>query len=163
MAQLQEAITQTESCDAGETIFERGAPGDTCYIIVSGEVEVLVPDALGNEIVVSTLGTGDFFGEIALLQSVPRTAAVRATQSSHFLVLNRRSLGTVSRIAPSVVEMLMEISRRRLRARMQDPQELVSPLRESLRVRFERSRRCAGSSRAYICTVWAKTPNLESA
>ena len=129
MAQLQEAITQTETCDAGETIFERGAPGDTCYIIVSGEVEVLVPDALGNEIVVSTLGAGDFFGEIALLQSVPRTAAVHATQSSHFLVLNRRSLGTVSRIAPSVVEMLMEISRRRLETRMRDPQELVSPLR----------------------------------
>jgi CRP-like cAMP-binding protein/Flp pilus assembly protein TadD len=129
MAQLQEAITQTESREGGETIFERGAPGDTCYIIVKGEVEVLVPDALGNEVVVSTLGVGDFFGEIALLQSVPRTAAVRTTQLSRFLVLNRRLLGTVLRVAPSVVEMLMEISRRRLETRMRDPQEFLSPLR----------------------------------
>ncbi len=129
MAQLQRAIPQTEVHEAGETIVERGAPGDTCYVIVTGQVEVLVPDALGNEVVVSTLGPGDFFGEIALLQSVPRTAAVRTTQPSRFLVLNRRSLATISRVAPSVVEMLMEIGRRRLETRMRDPQELVSPLR----------------------------------
>jgi CRP-like cAMP-binding protein len=129
MAQLQQAITTTELREAGETIFDRAAPGDTCYIIATGQVEVLVPDALGNEVVVSTLGPGDFFGEIALLQSVPRTASVRTTQPSHFLVLNRRSLGTVSQVAPSVVEILMEISRRRLETRIRDPQELVSPLR----------------------------------
>jgi CRP-like cAMP-binding protein/Flp pilus assembly protein TadD len=129
MAQLEQAISQTEAHEAGETIFERGASGDTCYIIAAGEVEVLVPDALGNEVVVSTLGPGDFFGEIALLQSVPRTATVRTTQPSHFLALNRRLLGTVSQVVPSVIEMLMEISRRRLEARMRDPQELVSPLR----------------------------------
>ena len=129
MAQLQQAISQIEEHEAGEVIVERGAPGDTCYIIVSGQVEVVVPDALGNEVVVSTLGPGDFFGEIALLQSVPRTAAVRTTQPSRFLVLNRRSLSTVSQVAPSVVEMLVEIGRRRLETRMRDPQELVSPLR----------------------------------
>jgi CRP-like cAMP-binding protein/tetratricopeptide (TPR) repeat protein len=129
MAQLRRATTTTKFHEAGETIFERGTPGVTCYIISSGQVEVLVPDALGNEVVVSTLGPGDFFGEIALLQSVPRTASVRTTESSHFLVLNRRSLGTVSQVAPSVVEILMEISRRRLETRIRDPQELVSPLR----------------------------------
>ena len=129
MAQLQEAIAQTESYAAGETIFERGAPGDTCYLIVEGEVEVLAPDALGNEVVVSTLGPGDFVGEIALLQSVPRTATVCTTQASRFLVLNRNLLATVARVAPSVTEMLIEISRRRLETRMRDPQELVSPLR----------------------------------
>ncbi len=129
IAQLQQAITQTESHEAGEVIFERGAPGDTCYVIVTGQVEVLAPDALGNEVIVSTLGPGDFFGEIALLQSVPRTASVRTTQPSRFLVLNRRSLATVSQVAPLVVEMLMEIGRRRLETRMRDPQELMSPLR----------------------------------
>lgn len=129
MAQLQGAIAQTESYAAGETIFERGAPGDTCYLIVEGEVEVLAPDALGNQVAVSTLGPGDFVGEIALLQSVPRTATVRTTQASRFLVLNRNLLATVARVAPSVTEMLIEISRRRLETRMRDPQELVSPLR----------------------------------
>ena len=129
ISQLQQAVTQAELHDAGEIIFERGTPGDTCYVIVTGEVEVLVPDALGNEVVVSTLGPGDFFGEIALLQSVPRTATVCTTKPSRFLVLDRRSLVNVAQVAPSVVEMLMEIGRRRLEARMRDPQELMSPLR----------------------------------
>jgi CRP-like cAMP-binding protein len=129
MGQLQAAISDVESYEAGQTIFERGAPGDTCYLIVSGEVEVLVPDALGNEVIVTMLGPGDFVGEIALLQSVPRTATVRTTQPARFLLLSRHLMATVSRIAPSVIEMLMEISRRRLETRMRDPQELVSPLR----------------------------------
>lgn len=129
MAQLQQAIAQTESRKSGETVFERGEPGDKCYVIVTGQVEVLVTDALGNDVLVSTLGAGDFFGEVALLQSVPRTATVRTTQPSRFLVLDRDLLGTVSQVAPSVAEMLMEISRRRLETRIRDPQELVSPLR----------------------------------
>jgi CRP-like cAMP-binding protein/tetratricopeptide (TPR) repeat protein len=129
IAALRQAVTQTESCEAGEVIFKRGDPGDTCYVIIEGQVEVTVPDALGNAVVVSTLGPGDFFGEIALLQSVPRTATVAITQPSRFLVLDRRSLATVSQIAPAVGEMLVEIGRRRLEARMRDPQELMSPLR----------------------------------
>ena len=129
IAELQRAGAHMESREAGAVIFKRGEPGDTCYVIVAGQVEVTVPDALGNEVVVSTLGPGDFFGEIALLQSVPRTATIATSQFSRFLVLNRRSLATVSQVAPSVVEMLVEIGRRRLEARMRDPQELVSPLR----------------------------------
>jgi CRP-like cAMP-binding protein/Flp pilus assembly protein TadD len=129
MTQLQQAVVQTESRKSGETVFERGEPGDTCYVIVTGQVEVLVTDALGNDVMVSTLGAGDFFGEVALLQSVSRTATVRTSQPSRFLVLDRDLLGTISQVAPSVAEMLMEISRRRLETRIRDPQELVSPLR----------------------------------
>jgi CRP-like cAMP-binding protein/Flp pilus assembly protein TadD len=129
MAQLRQAITQTEFRRSGDTIFERGEPGDKCYVIVTGQVKVLVTDALGNDVVVSTLGAGDFFGEVALLQSVPRTATVRTTQPSTLLVLNHDLLETISHMAPSVAEMLMEISRRRLETRIRDPQELVSPLR----------------------------------
>jgi CRP-like cAMP-binding protein/Tfp pilus assembly protein PilF len=129
LTQLQQAIVQTESRKSGETVFERGEPGNTCYLILTGQVEVLVTDALGNDVVVSTLGSGDFFGEVALLQSVPRTATVRTTQPSHFLVLDRDLLRTISQVVPSVAEMLMEISRRRLETRIRDPQELLSPLR----------------------------------
>jgi CRP-like cAMP-binding protein/Tfp pilus assembly protein PilF len=129
MAQLLQAITDTETRKSGEIIFERGEPGNTCYVIIEGQVEVLVTDALGNEVLVSTLGSGDFFGEVALLQSVPRTATVRTKQPSRFLVLHHELLGTISQVAPSVVEMLMEISRRRLETRIRDPQELISPLR----------------------------------
>jgi MFS family permease len=58
---------------AGDLVFRRGDLGERFYVISRGEVEV---DAGGQEPIV--LGRGDFFGEIALLARVPRTATVKA-------------------------------------------------------------------------------------
>jgi MFS family permease len=60
----------------GAVVFRRGDRGDSFYVISSGEIEV---DAGRPELIV--LGRGDFFGEIALLADVPRTATVRARQA----------------------------------------------------------------------------------
>ena len=60
----------------GAVVFRRGDPGDSFYVISRGEIEV---DAGRPEPIV--LGRGDFFGEIALLAEVPRTATVRARQA----------------------------------------------------------------------------------
>ncbi len=118
--------SDVETFEANQTIFRRGDRGDKCYIIVKGEVEVLVPDALGNNIVVSKLGKGDFFGEIALIERVPRTATICTTRPSKFVVLNHRTFTLLNDKAPAVLKILTEIAQRRLEARTQDP---VSPLR----------------------------------
>ena len=98
-------------------------------IIATGQVEVLVPDALGNDVVVSKLGKGDFFGEVALFKKVPRTATVRTTKPTKLLKLTERSLSLLNHKAPEVSDILTDIAQRRLEARSGDPEENLSPLR----------------------------------
>jgi len=69
---------------AGETIFQKGDPGDRFYVVDDGSVEVLT-DAQQPVV----LHRGDFFGEIALLRDVPRTATVRARTDARLYALGR--------------------------------------------------------------------------
>lgn len=59
--------------EAGAVVFEQGDAGDRYYLIESGEADVV-----GDGRIVATLGSGEGFGEIALLRRTPRTATVRA-------------------------------------------------------------------------------------
>ena len=68
-----------------EDIIRVGERGDAMYFIVAGEVAVERPDAKPV-----TLRTGQFFGEIALIDDRPRTATVRAVTTCQFLVLKVR-------------------------------------------------------------------------
>ncbi len=69
---------------AGEYVVREGEPGDDYYVVASGTVTV---EQRGREI--RTLAPGDAFGEIALLEPVPRTASVRADGPVTLLVIDR--------------------------------------------------------------------------
>jgi MFS family permease len=70
---------------AGDVIIREGDPGDLFYVVEGGEVEVVGTDGS----VVATLGPGSYFGEIALLKDVPRTATVRALTDVALMTLDR--------------------------------------------------------------------------
>jgi hypothetical protein len=83
---------------AGEAVFSQGEHGDRFYVIESGRAEVS-----GDGAEPKTLGAGEFFGEIALLRDVPRTATVRAAGELKLYAIERDDfIAAVTGHAPSL-------------------------------------------------------------
>jgi glucose-6-phosphate 1-dehydrogenase len=94
---------------AGDYIIRKGDPGSEMYIICRGQVEVL--DAAGKRLTV--LGEGDFFGELSLLLSAPRTASIRAIASCDLFVLGQSDFNRVLTVYPQFANSLREAARKR--------------------------------------------------
>ncbi|HWP29356.1 MAG TPA: Crp/Fnr family transcriptional regulator [Chloroflexota bacterium] len=100
----------------GETIFHKGDPGSGLYILTGGQVKIVLPSETGEEALLAVLEAGDFFGELALFDGLPRSATVVAVQNAEVLVLHRDDfLGFVAR-NPEVAIALFGVLSRRLRA-----------------------------------------------
>ncbi|WP_296491867.1 cyclic nucleotide-binding domain-containing protein [Rhodoferax sp.] len=88
---------------AGETIVTQGEPGDSYFIILSGEAEVWITDPLSDETtMVAVLGDADAFGEEALLLGGSRTATVRMNTPGRLLVLKKTDFDEL--LKPNMVE-----------------------------------------------------------
>ena len=88
---------EAQTVPAGTEVIRQGDPGDNFYVIESGRLRVAVDGGPSGE-----LGPGEFFGEIALLLNVPRTATVVAETESRLQVLDREEfLAAVTGHAPS--------------------------------------------------------------
>jgi MFS family permease len=97
LEQLARALVQVPIA-RDEEVVRQGGGGDRFYLIDSGTFDVVVDGAS-----VANLETGDYFGEIALLRDVPRTATVRAREDAMLLALDRRDfIPAVAGYAPSL-------------------------------------------------------------
>lgn len=81
---------------AGDFVFEQGDPATNFYVIEKGEVEVIRRHPQNGDQVLAILGPGDFFGEMALINNSPRTAAVRARTTLEVVVMGRNVFTQVS-------------------------------------------------------------------
>ena len=101
---------------AGAPVFAYGDPGDSLYIIRAGTVEIFITDDTGQRIVLETSTAGDYFGEISLLDSGPRTASVVATEDLEALRLDRPDLEQFLTRYPSAALDMLAVMGRRLRS-----------------------------------------------
>jgi CRP-like cAMP-binding protein len=75
-----------------ETIFHQGDPGDALHIVSSGAIKIVLPSLEGDEAIIATLRSGDFFGELALLDGAPRSATAVALETTETWTLPRAAL-----------------------------------------------------------------------
>ena len=84
----------------GKTLFEAGQPGESIYVVNSGEIELSIKDNAGQKIVLTVARKDDFFGELSLLDNRSRSATAVALIDSELLSLGRDDLILLFRKRP---------------------------------------------------------------
>ena len=108
-------FTREQRYVRGAVIVRQGDPGDALYVVRSGAVKVVLIGNDGREVILGTLGVGDHFGELSLIDDQPRSAHVLATQATTLLVLRREDFRRQVERQPRVAWALMAELSRRLR------------------------------------------------
>lgn len=85
-----------------ETVCLQGDPGLGMYVVLNGEVEVFVNDENNRKNSLAILGSGEFFGELSLIDNSPRSATVIATKKSELLGFFQPDLIEINRKNPSM-------------------------------------------------------------
>ena len=73
----------------GELIVEHGRKSNALYILLTGRARVLTADARGREVILAVLQSGDYVGEMSLIDNEPHSATVRAEVQTDMLILGR--------------------------------------------------------------------------
>jgi CRP/FNR family cyclic AMP-dependent transcriptional regulator len=107
------ALTRERTYPKGSVIVFEDDPGDALYLVASGQVKVVLIGEDGREVILSVLGEGTFFGEMALLDNQPRSAHVIAMEESRLLLLRRDDFQARILQSPAVaISLLGELSGR---------------------------------------------------
>jgi len=96
-------------------VVSEGDPTDSLYVVLSGRVKVFVADENGREVVVNTIGAGDFFGEL-VLDGQARAASVMTLEPSRFFVMPQRDAEALLTGNPQFARHLVRKLIRRVRS-----------------------------------------------
>ncbi len=108
-------LAQIKKLAKDTTIFHAGDPADAVYVVASGRVKVVVTSSDGKEFILTVLGAGQVFGEMALLESTTRSASVITLSAVELLAINRADFQRLLDSNPRISQRLMAILSRRLR------------------------------------------------
>jgi potassium-dependent mechanosensitive channel len=98
-------IGDRQHIEEQQILFNEGDPGDAFYIILSGSVEVFLAKLDKH---LATLKAGAFFGEVALMLNIPRTASIQTLEDTILFSLNRSKFEQFLQEYPEVAELIIQ-------------------------------------------------------
>ena len=135
-----EQTAQIRRYKPNKTIFQEGDAGDGIYIIIEGAVQISAVVGQGERRVLSRIGPGDFFGEMAVLDNEPRSATAMAETDAQIYFIPREELLVMLERSPRLaVGLVREFSLRMRDFNRQYIQEVLQAERLTLVGRFARS------------------------
>lgn len=129
--------TTTRKLKAKEVLFRKGDPGNQLFGILAGSLKVMAVGADGKDVVFGLMRPGEVLGEIALLDSEPRSATVVAVEATNLVTLHRRDFVPFLEKHPQAAIGLAAVLAarvRRLSERAEDRQTLPLPARIAKRL-----------------------------
>ena len=106
-------------------VFQEGEAGEVLLIILSGKVKVLLSGKDGQEFILAMLGPGNFFGEMAILESAPRSASVMTVEPCEFLLLSQKDVTALLKKYPGIALKILKNLSQRLRRTTEQIRSLV--------------------------------------
>jgi CRP/FNR family transcriptional regulator, cyclic AMP receptor protein len=99
----------------GATIYSKGDPGNSLYVVISGTAKMSVSSPDGRSAILNLIGPGEIFGEIALLDGRERTADATANTNCEVFIIDRREFIPFMRSQPALAMKFIELLCARLR------------------------------------------------
>jgi phosphoserine phosphatase RsbU/P len=110
-----QSMLQTKTLQPGEILFREGEPGEHFYILSDGELEILLGAETSEELILNTLGPGEYLGEMSLI--VPggeRTATARARKKALLLAMSRDEFNELIKQYPVLAQSMVRVLSKRL-------------------------------------------------
>jgi CRP/FNR family cyclic AMP-dependent transcriptional regulator len=109
------SLCVTRRLEVNEVLFQKGDAGDALYAVRRGKIRIATGTDAGRRLTLNILGSGDVFGEIALLDGQSRTADASAIEPTELFMVQRRAflsfLERTPRVAIRLIELLCERGR----------------------------------------------------
>ncbi|RKZ46001.1 MAG: hypothetical protein DRR16_17190 [Candidatus Parabeggiatoa sp. nov. 3] len=116
-------IASEEAYEDGHTLFYEGDIGDRLFIVVSGEVMILKKNKDGEEKQIATLKENSVLGELSLFDAETRTATVRCSSRSIFLVIERTDMEQLAHEYPAIAFGFIKVLMSRMREMIEKNKE----------------------------------------
>lgn len=105
----------TRSFPKNTVVINEGDDTDSLYLIDKGSVKVYLSDNNGKEVIINTLETGEYFGELAILSSGKRSASVMTLENTTLSLINKNNFKNLLLNQPTIAYVLIENLAQRVR------------------------------------------------